>query len=294
MILFDRLARRIPLVRGPVASASGLRGPAGIHLRGPARGLILRIFQAYWGGFRAWVDSQKNRPDASEMPRCAPQHRRCTERNLKNNDLAAGGESFFGQAVGVCPVSNCRLFPAILPSLDPQLDSGWTLDSSRLVSSRPSHLVRACQGFSPLIRSCHAFRCLAEKCLANMKGLDARGLSISRRWAPSALQAKWQILLLIGSRPPDLPSPEHRSKGLVAGRSRSIAETLRWSRKQCVCCHPQRHAPWQYQKRKPRLSVRGWPAHTRICCVVFRQRLREAASRGYQQPHRAAQSDGRE
>jgi len=39
VLLFDRFrrdARRVPLVRGPVASAGGLRGPAGIHLRDPA------------------------------------------------------------------------------------------------------------------------------------------------------------------------------------------------------------------------------------------------------------------
>lgn len=189
MILFDRLARRIPLVRGPVASASGLRGPAGIHLRGPSRVLILRIFQAFWGGFQARVDSQKNRPDASEIARCAPQHTKCTERSHKNNALATGGESFSGQSVGVCPVSNCRRFPAILPSLDPQLDSGWTPDSSRLVSSRPSDLVRACQGFSPLIRSCHAFRCLAEKCLANTETLDR--LMAPRGLSHTASTASW-------------------------------------------------------------------------------------------------------
>ena len=177
------------------------------------------------GWIPSGVDSQKNRPDASEIARCAPQHTKCSGRNRKNNELAASGDSFSGQAVSVCPVSNCRCSRAISSPLDPELDSGWTPESSRLVSSRPSHLVRACQGFSPLIRYCHAFRCLAEKCLANMKRLDARGLSISRRWAPSALQAKWQILLLIGYRPPDPPSPERRSRGLVAGRSRSIAET---------------------------------------------------------------------
>ena len=151
---------------------SGLRGPAGIHLRDPASLLILRRFQAFRGGFRARVDSQKNRSDASEVARCAPQHTKCSGRNRKNNELAASGDSFSGQAVSVCPVSNCRCSRAISSPLDPELDSGWTPESSRLVSSRPSHLVRACQGFSPLIRYCHAFQCLAEKCLANTKFLD--------------------------------------------------------------------------------------------------------------------------
>ena len=83
------------------------------------------------------VDSQKNHPDAGEIARCAPQHTKRTERNRENNGLAAVGDSFYGQAVGVCPVSNCRCSRAILHSLDPELDSGWTPESSRLVSSRP-------------------------------------------------------------------------------------------------------------------------------------------------------------
>ena len=39
------------------------------------------------------VASQKNRPAASEMPRFARQHTKCTERNRKINDLAESGES---------------------------------------------------------------------------------------------------------------------------------------------------------------------------------------------------------
>ena len=59
-------------------------------------------FQSIRGGFRARADSQKNRPDASEIARCAPQHTKCTERNRKNNGLEVGGESFSGQAVTIC------------------------------------------------------------------------------------------------------------------------------------------------------------------------------------------------
>lgn len=80
----------------------GLRSPAGIHLRGPAIRLILRRFQAVRGGLRPGVASQKIGPDASDMPRFAPQHTKCSGRNHKNNGLEASGESFSGQAVIIC------------------------------------------------------------------------------------------------------------------------------------------------------------------------------------------------
>ena len=90
----------------PAGSSSfqtGLRGPAGIHLRSPDRVLILRRFQAILGGVRTWVDSQKNRPDASEVARCAPpQHTKHTERKSKNNGLAFCGESFSSQPHTTC------------------------------------------------------------------------------------------------------------------------------------------------------------------------------------------------
>ena len=54
-------------------------------------------------GAQGWtpggVDSQKNRPDASEIPGLAPPNTQCARRNRKNNDLAACGESFCG-AIG--------------------------------------------------------------------------------------------------------------------------------------------------------------------------------------------------
>lgn len=81
------------------------------------------------------VDSQKNRPDASEIARFASQHTKCTGRNHKNNDFTECGENFSGQAVGVCPVSNCRCSRVLSSPLDPELDSGWTPESSRLVPS---------------------------------------------------------------------------------------------------------------------------------------------------------------
>ena len=76
MILFDRFLSAVVDSAGAGSSGfpTGLRGPAGIHLRGPSRVLILRIFQAFRGGLRTRVDSQKNRPDASEIARFAPQH----------------------------------------------------------------------------------------------------------------------------------------------------------------------------------------------------------------------------
>ena len=98
MILFDRFLSAVVDSAGAGSSGfpTGLRGPAGIHLRGPSRVLILRIFQAFRGGFRARVDSQKNRPDASEVARCAPQHTAAARRDPQNYaeppfPAAAGG-----------------------------------------------------------------------------------------------------------------------------------------------------------------------------------------------------------
>ena len=58
-------------------------------------------------GAQGWtpggVDSQKNRPDASEIPGLAPPNTQYAGRNRKNNGLADSGESFFGQPVTTCP-----------------------------------------------------------------------------------------------------------------------------------------------------------------------------------------------
>ncbi len=74
MILFDRFLSAVvdSTDAGSSGFPTGLRGPAGIHLQGLARGLILQRFQAIRGEFRTRVDSQKNRSDASEVARSAP------------------------------------------------------------------------------------------------------------------------------------------------------------------------------------------------------------------------------
>lgn len=105
MILFDRfLAVAVDSTgTGSTSFRGGLRSPAGIHLRGPARRLILRRFPAVRGGLRPGVASQKISPDASDMPRFARQHTKCTGRNHEINGLAGSGESFYGQPVTACP-----------------------------------------------------------------------------------------------------------------------------------------------------------------------------------------------
>jgi hypothetical protein len=56
----------------------------------------LKIFEGL-GWLLFGVASQKNGPVTSDIPRCAPQHRKYGERNRKINDLEEGGESFFRQ-----------------------------------------------------------------------------------------------------------------------------------------------------------------------------------------------------
>lgn len=130
----------------------GLRSPAGIHLRGPAMRLILRRFQAVRGGLRPGVASQKIGPDASDMPRFARQHTKCTGRNREINGLAGCGEGFCGQPGTACPKNRLpHLFGECFrkakrwahapratphpsrsrPPLDPDWTPGWILGSSR-------------------------------------------------------------------------------------------------------------------------------------------------------------------
>ena len=168
VLLFDRFrrdARRVPLVRGPVASAGGLRGPAGIHLRGLSKELILRRFQAFRGGFRAGWTPKKIALTLAKLraaPPSIPLRHEGTRTTTQDH-------------------------PARL--LDSGLDSGWIPESSPDALSRPPHLVRACQGFSALNRSCHVFRCLAEKCLAIPKSLDR--LTARRGRSHTASTASW-------------------------------------------------------------------------------------------------------
>ena len=82
---------------GRVASTGGLLWWLQTGLRNPP------VESSYTSDFKrvsvdpGWiptrVDSQKNRPAASEMPRFARQHTQRTERNRKINDLAESGES---------------------------------------------------------------------------------------------------------------------------------------------------------------------------------------------------------
>lgn len=96
---------------------------------GPRCGLLQREASGFWDGlsrgevsnrnspgkhllfggylmFQGWtptaVDSPRNRSDASEVARCAPQHTKNTEGYIKNNDLATFEESFSGQPRTTC------------------------------------------------------------------------------------------------------------------------------------------------------------------------------------------------
>ena len=120
----DRAVKWTPPRWIPVDSKVDSQAP-GIHPESTQQAAVIAWLFTVSGWTLTGVDSQKNRPDAGDVARCAPQHTKCTERNRKNNDLAVGGESFpvnrspfapkkpspnafqrrfsTGQAVGRCP-----------------------------------------------------------------------------------------------------------------------------------------------------------------------------------------------
>lgn len=100
------------------------------------------------------VDSQKNRPDASEVPGLAPPNTVKNRRDPFNFNglraMAFTAETVFLESLSpVAPDRTCLNQPTLL--------------GTRLSSYRP---------YRPSIAICHSFRCLTQKCLTRLKCLD--------------------------------------------------------------------------------------------------------------------------
>jgi len=145
MILFDWLARAhrgaarwllgagsswIPQVDPSNGFQTGLRSPAGIHLRSPVMPLILRRFQASQGGFRPGWTPKKIALTLAKL-RASPASIRSARKGTVKSTAYGSAETVF--PVNRSPSARCRTVAARMPScplLDSKLDPGWTPESS--------------------------------------------------------------------------------------------------------------------------------------------------------------------
>lgn len=168
MILFDRLARA-PIdgrragfrcgVR--VDSASGPRwwiptgpwGPPGIHLRSPARCLILRLFQALLGGLRPGWTPKKIALSLAKFRASPPRIRFQPGRTRKINRLGAEAHTVSQLAAIGQRNRSINTFVSRSPF-------------------RRSQPVRPWSQITPAEEKGNPLRCLTKNCLTYTKGVD--------------------------------------------------------------------------------------------------------------------------
>jgi len=132
----------------------GLRSPGYPPRSPPAKLLLLRYYLRVLGWTPHGVDSQKNGSDASDMPRCAPQHTFSARKEPENNWLAVClspvrspvapekpsptqvWRVFSRITDGRLPVASPSIFTHHRRAAGSQLDSGWSPESSRVSTQR--------------------------------------------------------------------------------------------------------------------------------------------------------------
>ena len=144
---------------------------------------VIALLFVVQGWIPTGVDSQKNRSDAGDMPRLAPQHTFSARKEPENNGLgfllspARSPDDPEKLSLPSHPVN--RLPLAFRTVWTPIWIPVRTLGSTTASIPKPFALAVTCTRLSrayPIHTrpggDCLAFRCLAEKCLTRCQGLD--------------------------------------------------------------------------------------------------------------------------